>query len=291
MADQPTNGAPTAPPPTAPVAASQPAPAPAVPSDDTLVPVIVDRQTRMEPLSKVRAAYQTQTAAESRLAEANRILQEHRADLDLGRRIKARAASDPEGAIREFTEVVEKHHGRPIRRAAGSSQDDGESGLLPGTNGAPDPRTAAMERQIAELTATLNGITASSRVDAADREIESALDAYPLFRDTQSEVGKRARELAKLSVAGLRSAQPDVAVADLASEVHNRLAAVVTAQVTHVRDTRQDRLATMPAVPTAGGTPEMTAPNPEGWGTRKSLRDGTFQKRLSEFVRGVQSPR
>jgi|SRR6185369_5509945 len=281
MVDQP-NGTPTAAP-TVPVAASQPAPAPAI-SDDTLVQVVVDRQPRQEPLSKLRASYQTQTAAENRLADANRILTEHKADVDLARRIKAKIATDPEGAILEMQQFAEKQLGRRVKLPGNSAQDDGDSGLPSGGEGAPSATTSRLERQVSELAARMANMTATQQVESVDRQIEAALDAYPIFRDTSTEVGKKARELAKLTIAGLHAGQPDVAVADHASEIHGRMAAILTSQVTQVRDTRQQRAAEMPLAPTSGGTPEMTTANPDGWGTKKALRDGTFQRKMTEFL-------
>lgn len=287
MVDQP-NGTPTAPP-TAPVANGLPAAAPAI-SDDTLVSVVVDRQARQEPLSKLRASYQTQTAAESRLADANRILSEHKAEVDFSRRFKAKMASDPEGAILEAQQFAEKHHGRRIKLPGASAQDDGDAGLLSGGEAAPSAQQAQMQRQLSEMSARLANLTSTHQVETVDRQIESSLDAYRFF-DASTEVGKAARQLAKVTIAGLHAGQPDVAVADHASAIHDMMSRVVAAQVTGVRDQRQQRVETMPTAPTSGGTPELTAPNPDGWGTRKSLRDGTFQRKMGEFINGIGTRR
>ena len=284
MVDQP-NGTPTAVP-QVPVANGLPAAASAI-GDDTLVQVVVDRQARQEPLSKLRASYQTQTAAENRLADANRVLADNRADVDLARRIKAKIATDPEGAILEMQQFAEKQLGRRVRLPGNSAQDDGDAGLPSGGEGAPNATTSRMERQLSELSARMANMTATQQVESVDRQIEAALDAYPIFRDTSTEVGKKARELAKLTIAGLHAGSPDVAVADHASEIHSRMAAILTSQVTQVRDTRQQRIEQMPLAPTAGGTPEMTTQNPDGWGTKKALRDGTYAKRMQEFLGGI----
>lgn len=280
MADQP-NGAPTAAP-TAPVANGLPAAAPTV-SDDTLIPVVVDRQTRQEPLSKLRASYQTQTAAENRLAQAQQVLNDNRADVDLARRMRAKIATDPEGAILEMQQFAEKQLGRRIKLPGNSAQYDGDAGLPSGGEDAPNATTSRMERQISELNARMANMTATQQVETVDRQIESALDAYRFF-DATSEVGKAARQLAKLTIAGLHAGTPDVAVADHASAIHDMMSKVVTSQVNGVRDTRQQRIETMPTAPTAGGTPELTTPNPDNWGTRKALRDGTYAKRMQEFL-------
>jgi hypothetical protein len=280
MVDQP-NGTPTAPP-TVPVANGLPAAAPAI-SDDTLVQVVVDRQARQEPLSKLRASYQTQTAAEARLAQANQVLQDNRADVDLARRIKGRLATDPEGAILEMQQFAEKQLGRRIKLPGASTHDDGDAGLQSGGDGAPNATTSRLERQVSEMAARLANLTSTQQVETVDRQIESSLDAYRFF-DASTEVGKAARQLAKVTIAGLHAGQPDVAVADHASAIHDMMSRVVAAQVTGVRDQRQNRVETMPSAPTSGGTPELTAPMPDGWGTKKSLRDGTFQRKMTEFL-------
>lgn len=288
MADQPTS-APTAAPAPAPVAASQPAPAPAAIPDDTLIPVIVDRQTRQEPLSVLRSSFQTQTAAENRLKENNRLLQESKADIEFSRRFKAKLATDPEGALAEVQKFAEQHHGRRVR-LPGPAREDGDAGLPAGDEPTHNAHTAALERRFAELAAKLDGLSTVQQIETTDRQIDAALSQYPMWNGSTPEA-KAARELARLTIAGLHSASPDVAVADHASEVHSRMAAMLTTQVNQVRDARLDRAAAMPTAPTQGGTPPMTTPDPEGWGTRRALRDGTFQRRLGEFMAGFNRPR
>jgi hypothetical protein len=246
--------------------------------------LVVDRREMTEPLSKLIASYQTQTAAENRLKENSRILAETKADVDFSRRFKAKIAVDPEGAILEAHQFAEKQLGRRVKLPGNSAQDDGDAGLLSGGEGAPSATTSRLERQVSELQARMANMTATQQVESVDRQIEAALDAYPIFRDTSTEVGKKARELAKLTIAGLHAGSPDVAVADHASEIHGRMAAILTSQVTQVRDTRQQRAAEMPLAPTSGGTPELTTPAPEKWGTRESLRNGTYAKRMQEFL-------
>jgi hypothetical protein len=246
-------------------------------SMDTLIPVKVDGREFQEPLSKVVASYQMQTAAERRFQEANRLLTQHKGDIDLASRIRTKIDSDPEGAILEMQRFAQERTGRPVRLPGAPSQDAGLGDQTTG-NEAFQLAEARREAALRDLRSELDGLKTNQRVEATAKEIEVEVAKYPMFRE-QAE-----RELAVLTISAMKGSRPDMSVSDLASEVHNRMSALATRQVTQVRDARQQRAESMPVAPTSGGTPQMTTAQPDGWGTKKALRDGTWQAKLREFM-------
>lgn len=265
-----------------PAASTPAAPTAPVVSGDTLWPVKVDGRDYQEPISKLAASYQLQSAAERRFQEAGKLLTQHKGDIELAQRIKSRIQADPEGAILEMKQFAEQQLGRPVR-LPGAPAYDGDGGT---PTAADEARVADARRsaEIRELRAELQGMKTSQRVDTTEREIDAEISKYPMWRNSDTEQGQRARELAKLTISAMKGSQPDMAVSDLASEVHQRFAGLLTQEVTQVRDQRQLRAETMPVAPTQGGTPAMTTATPDGWGTKKALRDGSWQAKLREFM-------
>lgn len=254
--------------------------APAI-SPDTLVEVKVDGRPYQEPLSKVVASYQMLSAAEKRFQEANRILATHKGDIELAQKMRTRIDTDPEGAILELQQFAQQRLGRPIK-LPGSHADVGEPGDQTGGE-AMRIADARREAQIRELRDELAGFKAAQTVESQSRDIDAEVNRYPMWRN-DSEQGRAARELAVLTIAAMKASQRDASISDIASEVHSRMQALASQQATQARDTRQQRMETMPVAPTQGGTPEMTSAKPDGWGKREALRNGTWAAELGKFM-------
>lgn len=294
MADQPsgtTNPQPGA----APEAtAGSVATTPALGDPSAMYRVKVDGREFTEPASKLIAAYQLQSAAERRFTEANRLLSDHKADIQLAQNLRQKFDTNPEGAILEMKKLAEDKLGRPIKLPGTHATQQGDLEVpIQGAEGEPSAHTTRLEGQLRELQAELRSMRTTNQVDAEERAINAEIANYPMWRNNDTDQGRAAMELAKLTLTAMRRANPDVPIPDLATQLHSRMLELVSQQVTQVRDTRQQRVETMPAAPTQGGTPSLTTTDTNGskWGSKAALRDGSFQKRMGEFFAGLNQRR
>jgi murein DD-endopeptidase MepM/ murein hydrolase activator NlpD len=238
----------------------------------------VDRTVFSEPLSKVVAQYQTQSAAEKRLAEANALLSSRKAQIEFATDFLATAEKDPVRALEQIRNQLQMRLGRPIRLPSEvSGGSDGIGGDLAGVEQVHDAQTKRLEAQLVELTNQVNQMRTTTQVASGEAEIARELDQYQAFKG-QDEASKRLRSSIALAIAGLKNANPSANTSDLVSELHAGLAGLASTQATNDRNKLAERATTLAGVPSGSGTPALTdqAPPP----TMADVKSKKFGPRL-----------
>lgn len=237
---------------TNPQAAATPPVTPLTP--DTLVAVKVNHETRQEPLSKLVASYQIQSAAEQKLTQANRQLAEQAQQIQFGQKwqqLQDELAVNPEATIAEMARFVEMRTGRKVSLpgAPQNPTEDGSEGSTPTTRA--DPRVEMLQREVDSLKKAHTG-------DLTRARIAQELNAYPAFKNDET-----ARRLAERFLTAAHYANPSVPLDVLASDVHADMQVVMGNKAQQTYDNRTQTQANAATVPTGGGTPAMSEPPPK----------------------------
>lgn len=274
---------------TAEAAAVTPAPAP---TPETMVEVTIDHKKVSVPLRQALESYQTQTAARNRLAEADGLLKSRRADIEFSDKVKQGLAITPDATLKQLADYVEKTTGRrPILQGVPRSQQD--DSLAMNGEGAAEPHQATgalqrLEATVHELSSKLRAFESSTSADATQSLIRSSVEQFPIFAQ-KTEQGQRLRDAIVMSVAGLHSANPDVAIPDIVAEIHAGLQGVVSAESTREHGELAQRARTLAGIPSGAGTPALTE-RPQAV-TAAEAKKGGLRSALHRFAAGLQSPR
>lgn len=213
---------------------------------DTLVEVKIDRQVLKEPLSKVVASYQTQSAAERRLQEANNLLQSRKAQVEFAERFQASAERNPEAALEELRSMLEMRLGRPIRRSEVSAAAQELDGLPAEQNAS----TRALEAKIRAVEQRLAQSEQTRALDDTRAKVQREVNQYPAL--------KKMGETAEVMLAGMLAARPQESVSDLASELHSGIQKLLVGETQQEVTQLANRAATLAGVPSSVGTPGLT---------------------------------
>lgn len=242
--------------------------------ENALVPTTVDGKRMMVPLKDVVASYQMRTAAEKRLAEANRLQNEHAGDLALARQVRAALQDpNPQAALRELERVSGRSFGMNNTTQA---EDDGTDPALRDLRA----KMAAIEARDARL----NQFFAKQETDEKLQAIHSELQKYPLYQQDPGEF-----ENAEVVVAAHMVKNPAMTraeIADLVNALHERRSDTIQRLTTSERNQRAAAVSEAGTVPPSAGTPSLTTipsqkPSKEDW------QNNGWQRKLSNFVAGV----
>lgn len=249
------------------------APAP-VANDDMLVEVVVDGKKVQEPVSKLRASYQIQSAAEARLNAAKQYQQEYRAQVELSNRLENLLQTrGPEAAVEEFQRIAERAAGRPVKRSEAQQQSTD-------VDTPADPNTTGLQRELQEVKDQLQELTGFKRSITTERaaaKIRSDLAQYPVYRE-DPELLERAATV----VGAMKVAFPDRPEDQVIAEIHAQDQALITRQLKQVHDNRLARAGVTRAVNPQLGTPAMTDFKPP---TYEDFKKGTWSEKVAEFTR------
>ena len=238
------------------------------PTQEQMVTVKVDRETRQEPLSKVVASYQTQTAAENRLKQANDLLTSRKAQVEFAERFQARAEQNPEAALEELRSMLEMRLGRPIRRSEVSAAAEEVSGM----SAEHDPATKAIEAKVRALEQRLAQSEQTKALDDTRSKVQREVSQYPAL--------KKMGETAEVMLAGMLAARPQESVSDLASELHAGIQKLLEGETNQNRETLAARQQTLAGVPSGAGTPGLTdQPAPP---TVADMKKGTLRETIKQ---------
>lgn len=268
-------------------AGTPPATPPVVLKPEALVTVTVDGKRFDEPVSKVVASYQMQSAAEKRLADAKALLESRRDQVTFAERFQQQLEKDPEAVLEEISRVASERHGRKIR-PRGWNDPASDPGLGTGTG---DPASAtsqdpAVARKLRELESTVASLQQTSVERNRDTEVKSALDQYTILTATD-EAGKRMRGFAENALKAMKAQNPSASFADLASELHAGLQGLATAKATAERDASVARASALAGIPAGAGTPGLTDREPPPT-YADFKKPGAIREKLERFYGQVQ---
>lgn len=233
----------------------------------------VDGKTLDVPVKELVANYQMRTAAEKRLAEANRLQNQYADQVRLGSFIEQNLRSNPDAVMAKLRELGLQGGGA----TATETDDDSVS-----------PEIRQVRAQLAQIqaqNAQLNQFVARAQTEEKVSEIRQALGQFPLYQGDADALAQ-----AEVVVAAYLVKDPSANVVDIAGELHSKQAAMLQRRLTNERDTRTANVQNLASVPPSAGTPgmtEQTIPKPTG----AQLRDGSwkrgFDDAFSKLLRGT----
>lgn len=272
--------------PAAPVAAAPAAPPPAAAptpaeqrfaDENAIIRTIVDGKPRDITVKDARDSWQIRTAAEKRLAEANKLQNEGAADIAFARQVRtALQQTNPQAALQELQRVT----GRDLGVNTTEAEDDGT-----------DPQIRDLKAKLALLenrTGRYDKLLAEQQVSDTVGAIRQELQKFPLYQQDSGEAGD-----AEIVVAAHIAQRPGMTraeIADLVGELHARRSDTIQRATTSERNQRVASVAENASVDPASGTPGLSTiqtekPSKEDWHNGKWKRG--FDNVLSRVTRGT----
>lgn len=146
----------------------------------------------------------------------------------------------------------------------------------------PDARhTSATEQRLARVEANQHQILADQQQASVKSEVNEALGEFPVFQDP-ARAGLRSK--AEMVLLAAKAFAPSADLRAVARDFHSTLVKELGVQRTAVRDAREERAATMPAISPQAGSPDAKAL--EGMAPPKAadLKSGAWGDRGRAFL-------
>jgi hypothetical protein len=181
--------------------------------------------------------------------EKSRVFAAELADGNKWRQEQELLARDPKGYAALKLRQASIANGAPIELQQPNTQTDDD--------GDPVPRnSSATEARLARVEANQHQIATNQHQERITREIREALDEYPALKDpTNADLRVEAEKV--LLAAKVLDANSNARAE--ARSFHSALMRSLGASRTVIRDTRQDRVANMPAISPQTGIPDAKA--------------------------------
>lgn len=269
--------------PAAPVAPATPpaaaAPAPAAPAASTpavgqyadpnaLARTVVNGRVMDVPVSDLVKNHQLLSASEEKFRTANILKAQYAADIQMSQELRSLARTNPEMALRRFSELT----GVPL--GANPMQADDEN---------VDPAIKQVRAQLAALQAQNNELhqfvqkhTTQEKLD----EIRAEVSKLPLYQGDAEAI-----EQAEVVVAAylVSPAGKDMSVREIAQELHAKQEAMLRKHLTTQRDTRAANAEALATVPPSSGAPGLTQPAPFK-ASPQEIQRGTYKQKLDGLL-------
>lgn len=158
------------------------------------------------PASKVAQSYLKASDLERRETELNQRAQNQQRLVGFASQIEARAKSDPEGALRELREYVERVSGKTL-----TAPDAGDGDMDPTARELANTRAQIKELQ--KVVGDLQGERVSAQVRS---EVDRTLGSYDVFKSSPT-----AKALGELVTTAVRSMNPSAHIDDVSAHVND----------------------------------------------------------------------
>jgi hypothetical protein len=221
---------------------------------DVLVPVKVDGQERLEPLSKLVAINQLEGAARKRLDEANQMKDSSRGKIEFYDSLEQAALRDPEAAYEEFGRKLSDMAGRPVGKRA-AAQDQAVEDLT-------DPQVKELREEMKSMKTEVAQWRRDKSTQAARAEIDTALATYPAYNPKNNAFDQEARDDAEAMLAAQKIINPRAPLEDLASREFAKHMRNKKQELTETKDRRLETAEATKTVSSSAGTPEAPASRP-----------------------------
>lgn len=264
----PVAQAPATPAAPAPVAAAPaPAPVPGAPQYadlNALARTNVNGRVVDVPVADLVKNHQILSAAEEKFRTANTLKAQYAGDIQMSQELRHLAQTNPEMALRRFSELT----GVPL--GANPTQADDEN---------VDPairqvraQLATLQAQNAELHQFVQKHTTQEKLD----EIRSEVSQLPLYQGDAEAI-----EQAEIVVAAylVSPAGQGRTAREIAQELHTKQAAMLQKHLTTQRDTRAANAEALASVPPSAGSPGLTQPT-SFKATPQEMQRGSWKQKL-----------
>lgn len=227
--------------PTAPAAPAAPSPVQYV-AGDAMARAVVDGKPMDVRVSDLVRQYQIGSAAEQRLAQANRLADQHRGDLETVQRIRTLATSNPQAALEEARQRL----GLPIPpKASDNPQGDPDQ----------DPQTTRIMAELQALRTRVqehDQFQASMVTQSVTQQIDAAVRELPLYAGDPVQAARASR-----FVAAYLQSNPTASIREIAGLVHADDVELVTRQIQQKHDQRAGNVQQLATIPAGSGSPAL----------------------------------